>query len=97
MGPVKASLEGVVRQLAVELGPHGITANAISAPPMQTLAARGIRNFSALQQQVEERKSMQQTDAGADVGALSTFLAGGGGAGVTGQVLHGDGGFSTRL
>ena len=97
MGPAKASLEGVVRQLAAAVGPAGVTVNAVSAPPCQTVAARGIRDFTTLAQEAEARKLVAQDSPASDVGALCAYLSSPAGRGITGQVLHVDGGFSSRL
>ena len=97
MGPCKAALEASVRQLAAELGPAAVTANSISAGPINTLAARGINNFSQLASAAEQRQLNTARVTAADVGNMSVFLGSPSAAAVTGQTLFVDGGFSAAL
>lgn len=92
MGPVKAALEATVRELASELGPKGITVNALSPGPMPTRAASGIEGFDVLMRTAAERAPMRRLATIDDVGAASVFLAAPSGRNVTGTVLQVDGG-----
>ena len=64
MGLAKASLEASVRYLATALGPRGIRANGISAGPIKTLAASGIKDFSAILKFVEAQAPPQRHHRG---------------------------------
>ena len=98
MGPAKASLEAIVRGLALELGPPplGIRVNAVSAGPVSTLAARGIQDFSSMKQNVIDRSPLQRNITGEEVGDVVAYLAGGkdGSSAITGQTIYVDGGYS---
>ncbi|HWL27567.1 MAG TPA: enoyl-ACP reductase FabI [Burkholderiaceae bacterium] len=95
MGLAKASLEASVRYLAASLGPLGIRANAISAGPIKTLAASGIKDFSAILKYVEAHAPLRRNITIEDVGNVAAFLLSDLAAGVTGEITHVDGGFST--
>lgn len=97
MGPAKASLEACVRGLAMELSPppHGIRVNAVSAGPVNTLAARGIRDFNRMKNHVQEQSFLQRCVTGEEVGNVVEFLAGSKASGITGQVVFCDGGYSS--
>jgi len=97
MGPAKASLESIVRGLAFELSPppHRIRVNAVSAGPVNTLAARGIKDFGILRSQVEGRSMLRRSVTGEEVGNVVEFVASGKASGITGQVLFCDGGYSS--
>jgi enoyl-[acyl-carrier protein] reductase I len=97
MGPAKASLEACVRGLAMELSPppHCIRVNAVSAGPVNTLAARGIRNFNEMRHQVQEHSFLKRCVTGEEVGNLVEFVAGSRASGITGQVIFCDGGYSS--
>ena len=94
MGPVKAALEATVRYAAVELGPKGITVNALSPGPLRTRAASGIAHFDELLNRAAERAATHQISTIDDVGAHAVFLASNGARNVTGGVHYIDGGYS---
>jgi enoyl-[acyl-carrier protein] reductase I len=93
MGVAKASLEATVRYLAGELGAQNIRVNAISAGPVKTAAARGIKDFSTVLEKVEGRAPMRRNVTPAEVGDVAVFLASDLGRGVTGDVLFVDAGY----
>jgi len=94
MGVAKAALEANVRYLAADLGPDGIRINALSAGPLKTLAATGVKNFRGLMSQFEERAPLRRNVTLEDVGSAALFLCSDMGSGVTGEVLHVDLGFN---
>ncbi|MGH7464293.1 MAG: enoyl-ACP reductase FabI [Longimicrobiales bacterium] len=94
MGVAKAALEASVRYLAADLGPDGVRVNAISAGPIKTLAASGIRGFKGILSAVEEKTPLRRNVTQADVGNAALFLCSELGAGVTGEVLYVDSGYS---
>ena len=95
MGLAKASLEASVRYLASNLGPIGIRVNGISAGPIKTLAASGIKDFSSILKFVESNAPLRRNVTIEDVGNVAAFLLSDLAAGVTGEITHVDGGFST--
>jgi len=94
MGLAKASLEASVRYLANALGPQGIRANGISAGPIKTLAASGIKDFSSILKFVESHAPLRRNVTIEDVGNVAAFLLSDLAAGVTGEITYVDGGFS---
>jgi len=94
MGLAKASLEASVRYLAANLGPKGIRVNAISAGPIKTLAASGIAGFSRILKFVEDNAPMRRNVTIDQVGDAAAFLLSDLAAGITGEVVMVDGGFS---
>lgn len=94
MGLAKASLEASVRYLAANLGPQGIRVNAISAGPIKTLAAAGISGFGKILKFVEENAPIRRNVTIDDVGNAAAFLLSDLAAGITGEVIYVDGGFS---
>jgi enoyl-[acyl-carrier protein] reductase I len=94
MGLAKASLEASVRYLAANLGPEGIRANGISAGPIKTLAASGIKDFSSILKFVEANAPLRRNVTTEQVGNVAAFLLSDLAAGVTGEILHVDSGFS---
>ncbi|MGO3891047.1 MAG: enoyl-ACP reductase FabI [Paenalcaligenes sp.] len=94
MGLAKASLEASVRYLAAALGPRGIRANGISAGPIKTLAASGIKDFSMLLKYVESVTPIRRNVTIEDVGNVAAFMLSDLAAGITGEITHVDGGFS---
>jgi enoyl-[acyl-carrier protein] reductase I len=97
MGLAKASLEASVRYLANSLGPHGIRANGISAGPIKTLAASGIKDFGSILKFVEAHAPLRRNVTIDDVGNVAAFLLSDLAAGVTGEITHVDAGFSTVI
>ena len=95
MGLAKASLEASVRYLANSLGPMGIRANGISAGPIKTLAASGIKDFGSILKYVEAHAPLRRNVTTDDVGNVAAFLLSDLAAGVTGEITHVDAGFST--
>jgi enoyl-[acyl-carrier protein] reductase I len=93
MGVAKAALEASVRYLAEDLGPRGITVNAISAGPIQTLSARGIRGFSKMVDHVAERAPLRRATDVREVADTAAFLLSQEGRGITGETLHVDCGY----
>jgi enoyl-[acyl-carrier protein] reductase I len=94
MGLAKASLEASVRYLAASLGPRGIRVNGISAGPIKTLAAAGIAGFGKILKFVEQHAPLRRNVTTDDVGNAAAFLLSDLAAGVTGEVLYVDSGFS---
>ncbi len=94
MGLAKASLEASVRYLAEALGPRGMRVNGISAGPIKTLAASGIKDFSKLLGMVSAAAPMRRNVTIEDVGNVAAFLLSDLAAGVTAEITYVDGGFS---
>jgi enoyl-[acyl-carrier protein] reductase I len=94
MGLAKASLEASVRYLADNLGPRGIRVNGISAGPIRTLAASGIKGFSGILDYVEKNAPLRRNVTIEDVGNVAAFMLSDLAGGVTGEITYVDGGFS---
>jgi enoyl-[acyl-carrier protein] reductase I len=94
MGVAKASLEASVRYLAANLGPRGVRVNAISAGPVNTLAARGIKGFSTMLKHHAEVAPLRRNVELREVGDTALFLASSMGSGITGEVLFVDCGYN---
>lgn len=94
MGVAKAALEASVRYLAADLGPDGIRVNAISAGPIKTLAASGVRGFKGLLGTVEEKVPLRRNVTTADVGQAAVFLCSEMANGVTGEIMYVDSGYN---
>ena len=95
MGLAKASLEANVRFLAADLGPQGIRVNGISAGPIKTLAAAGIAGFRKMLAQVADIAPLRRNVTPEDVGNTAAFLCSDLAAGITGEIVYVDSGFST--
>ena len=95
MGLAKASLEANVRYLASSLGPDGIRVNAVSAGPIRTLAASGIGGFRKMLDHVATNAPLRKNVSTEDVGNAGAFLCSDLAAGITGEIVHVDAGFST--
>ena len=94
MGVAKAALEAGVRYLANDLGPKNIRVNAISAGPVQTLAARGIAGFVDMYKAAKEKSPLRRNTEPAEVGDTAAFLFSGLSRGITGQVIYVDSGYN---
>jgi len=94
MGVAKAALEASVRYLASDLGPLGVRVNAISAGPVKTLAAAGIKGFKGMLGFAEEKAPLKRGVSQAEVGHAAAFLLSDLGSGITGEVLHVDAGYN---
>jgi enoyl-[acyl-carrier protein] reductase I len=93
MGVAKAALEMSVRYLAADLGPKGIRVNAISAGPIKTLAASGVHGLSKMLEYHRTHAPMRRTTDQEEVGDTALYLVSHLSRGVTGEVIHVDGGF----
>ena len=94
MGVAKAALETSVRYLAENLGRDGIRVNAISAGPIKTLSAKGIKDFSSSLTIVEEKAPLHKNVTTKQVGDVSTFLISDMSNCITGQVIYADNGYN---
>ena len=94
MGLAKASLEASVRYLAQALGPKGVRVNGISAGPIKTLAASGIKDFGKLLGQFAAQAPIRRNVTIDDVGNTAAFLLSDLSAGISAEITYVDGGFS---
>ncbi len=95
MGMAKASLEASVRYLAASLGGEGIRVNAISAGPIRTLAASGIKSFRRMLDINAKIAPLQRNVSQIEVGNAAVFLLSPWASGITGEILFVDAGFNT--
>ncbi|MET0117197.1 MAG: enoyl-ACP reductase [Sedimenticola sp.] len=93
MGVAKASLEATMRYLADSLGPDGIRVNAVSAGPIRTLAASGIKNFKTMLEEAEQKTPLRRNVTIDEVGNATAFLCSDLASGITGDVLYVDSGY----
>lgn len=93
MGIAKASLEASVRYLAANLGQRGIRVNAVSAGPIKTLAASGVKDFRKMLNAYARNTPLQRNVTIEQVGNTAAFLSSELAAGITGEVLHVDSGY----
>jgi len=93
MGVAKASLEANVRYLAQSLGPKGIRVNGISAGPIRTLAAAGIKNFRKMLSYNEAAAPLRKNVSTDEVGNVAAFVCSDLASGITGEIIHVDAGF----
>jgi enoyl-[acyl-carrier protein] reductase I len=93
MGVAKAALEMSVRYLASDLGPRGVRVNAISAGPIKTLAASGVHGLSRMLEYHRTHAPLRKNTEQEEVGDCALFLLSALSRGVTGEVIHVDGGF----
>jgi len=93
MGVAKAALESGIRYLASELGEKGIRVNGLSAGPLKTLAARGIKGFNTMHKQHAERAPLRRNTTVEEVADTALFLCSNLSRGITGEVIYVDGGY----
>jgi len=93
MGVAKAALEASIRYLAADLGQFNVRVNGISAGPIRTLAAKGIKDFNSILRQVEEKAPLRRTTETAEVGDTAMFLMSQLSRGITGEIIYVDGGY----
>jgi len=93
MGVAKATLDAVVRYLAVELAPENIRVNALSPGPIRTLAASGVPGFVKMLENFKAKSPMGRATEADEVGDAAVFLASDAARGVTGQLLYLDAGY----
>ncbi len=93
MGLAKASLEANVRYLAQSLGPKNIRVNGVSAGPIRTLAASGIKNFRKMLAFNESIAPLRKNVTTDEVGNVAAFLCSDLASGITGEIVHVDAGF----
>lgn len=94
MGVAKAALEASTRYLAADLGKQNIRVNAISAGPLNTLSARGVKNISTVFGHVAQRSPLKRNVEAAEVGNTALFLASDMSSGITGEVIYVDCGYN---
>ena len=95
MGVCKAALESSTKYIAADLGKDNIRVNAISAGPVKTLAASGIGDFKYIFKWNEENSPMRRNITIEEVGGAATLLLSELGLGITGEIMHVDGGYNT--
>lgn len=94
MGVAKAALEASVRYLAENLGKDGIRVNAISAGPIKTISAKGIKDFNSILTIVEEKAPLHKNVTTEQVGNVATFLLSNMSDAITGQIIYADSGYN---
>ena len=94
MGLAKASLEANVRYMAASLGPENIRVNAISAGPIRTLAAAGIKNFKSMLNYSAANTPLRRNVTIEEVGNAAAFLCSDLASGITGAITYVDGGYN---
>jgi len=95
MGLAKASLEANVKYMATSLGPEGTRVNAISAGPIRTLAASGIKNFRKMLAENAKQTPLRRNVTIEEVGNAAAFLCSDLASGISGEIMYVDGGFNT--
>ncbi|MEP6946504.1 MAG: enoyl-ACP reductase [Acidobacteriota bacterium] len=94
MGVAKAALEASTRYLAADLGKDNIRVNAISAGPLNTLSARGVKNMGSLLSYVGERSPLKRNVTPGEVGSTAFFLVSELSSGITGETIYVDCGYN---
>jgi len=95
MGVAKAALESSTRYLAADLGKNNIRVNAISAGPINTLSARGVKNMGTLLGYVGEKSPLKRNVTAAEVGNTALFLVSDLASGITGETINVDCGYNS--
>lgn len=93
MGIAKSALEASVRYLAADLGKQNIRVNAISAGPINTLSARGVKNMGSLLGYIAERSPLKRNVKASEVGNTALFLVSDLSSGITGETIYVDCGY----
>jgi enoyl-[acyl-carrier protein] reductase I len=94
MGVAKAALEASTRYLAADLGKNNIRVNAISAGPINTLSARGVKNMGSMLNYVAERAPLRRNVQASEVGNTALFLVSELASGITGETIYVDCGYN---
>ena len=94
MGVAKAALEASTRYLAADLGKNNIRVNAISAGPINTLSARGVKNMGSLLSYVGEKSPLKRNVTTEEVGNTAFFLVSNLSTGITGETIYVDCGYN---
>ena len=94
MGVAKAALEASIRYLANDLGKDGIRVNGVSAGPIKTLSAKGIKDFGSILKVVEEKAPLHQNITTYQVGNVVSFLLSQMSDSITGQIIFSDNGYN---
>ncbi len=94
MGVAKAALESTVRYLSIDLGRNGVRINTLSPGPLNTVAARGVKNLSTMISHVQEKAPLKYAFTQEDVGNTAAYLISDLSRGVTGQVIYIDSGYN---
>lgn len=94
MGVAKAALEASMRYLAADLGKNNIRVNAISAGPINTLSARGVKNMGSLLSYVGEKSPLKRNVSAQEVGNTALFLVSDLASGITGETIYVDCGYN---
>lgn len=93
MGLAKASLEAAIRYTAQSLGKDGIRVNGISAGPIKTLAAAGVRDFKKMLEHVQNTSPLNENVTIEDVGNVAAFLGSDLASGITSEIIYVDKGY----
>jgi len=94
MGVAKSALESSVRYLAEDLGKQNIRVNAISAGPINTLSARGVKNMGAMLKNIAEKSPLRRNVEAREVGNTALFLVSDLSSAITGETIYVDCGFN---
>lgn len=94
MGVAKAALEACVRYAAYEMGSRNIRVNAISAGPIKTMSAKGVKNFSDILEVVEQRAPLKRNITLEDLGGTAVYLLSDLSSGMTSEILYVDAGYN---
>lgn len=94
MGVAKAALEASTRYLAADLGKNNIRVNAISAGPINTLSARGVKNMGSLLSYVGDKSPLKRNVTTEEVGNTAFFLVSDLSTGITGETIYVDCGYN---
>ena len=94
MGVAKSALETSIKYLAADIGKYGYRINGISAGPIKTLSAKGIKDFSSILNVVEEKSPLHKNVTIDQVGDSTSFLFSDMSSAITGEIIHVDNGYS---